>query len=332
MSRPTVTVIMPIRNEAAFISKSLSAVLNQQFPADDMEILIADGMSDDNTLAIIRQLPGHERVRIIPNPGRIQAIGLNLAIQEALGTYVIRVDGHTLIAQDYVQQCIRALEETGAANVGGPMNPVGLTPMGRAIAAAGKSAFAVPSTFHISMAAAYTDTVYMGAWPRAVLQQLGGYNEQLAVNEDYELNYRIRQAGGKIYFSPDIRSEYIGRQTLRSLAHQYFRYGSSKIKVLQEHPHSLRPRQIIAPVFVLGLVVGLCVAPFHRLFGRLWLAGIAAYTALNLLFSARAALRAGADVMVRIPLVFPIIHIAWGIGFWVALLRKLIRQRSLEGS
>jgi succinoglycan biosynthesis protein ExoA len=332
MPYPSVTIIMPIRNEAAFISRSLGAVLGQQFPASEMEILIADGVSDDNTLAIIKQLPGQERVRIIPNPGRIQAIGLNLAIREARGTYVIRVDGHTLIAPDYVQQCIRALEETGAANVGGPMNPVGLTPMGKAIAAAGKSAFAVPSTFHVSTTAAYTDTVYMGAWPRAILQQLGGYNEQLAVNEDYELNYRIRKAGGKIYFSPDIRSEYIGRQTLQALARQYFRYGQSKIRVLQNHPQSLRPRQVVAPLFVLGTVAGLCIAPFHRLLGRLWLAGIAAYAALNLLFSVRIALRAGLDLMLRIPLVFSIIHIAWGIGFWAELLRSLFHQRSTEGN
>src|SRR5690606_22643995 len=196
------------------------------------------------------------RVRIFPNPERIQSAGLNIVIPQAQGKYVIRIDGHTIIAPDYVRRCVELLEETGAHNVGGAMDPAGITPMGKAIAAAGKSPFAVPSAFHVSSTPQFTDTVYLGAWPRQVFDQVGLYNTKVGVNEDYELNYRIRQAGGKIYFSPEIKSVYYGRQTLSALARQYFRYGKSKVKTLANHPKSLRPRQLIAPVFVAGLMLG----------------------------------------------------------------------------
>src|SRR5690606_9670824 len=129
-SDPLVTVIMPIRNEVRFIEQSLGAVLAQDYPIERLEILVADGMSDDGTLDIIHALPGAERVRIIPNPGRKQAEGLNIAIPGARGEYIIRVDGHTVIASDYVRECVRAFRETGAANVGGTMDPVGITPTG----------------------------------------------------------------------------------------------------------------------------------------------------------------------------------------------------------
>ncbi|MDL1901223.1 glycosyltransferase family 2 protein [Anaerolineae bacterium CFX9] len=251
-----VSIILPIRNEAAFIAECLGAVLAQDYPPDKLEILIADGMSDDNTLDIIRSLPGAERVTIIPNPDRIQAAGLNRAIEQATGDIIVRVDGHAVIAPDYVRMCVKTLRITGADNVGGAMNPVGITPMGKAIAAAGKSSFAVPTAFHVSQTPQYTDTVYLGAWPRTVFERVGRYRLDVGVNEDYELNFRIRASGGKIFYTPEIRSLYYGRQTLSALWKQYFRYGTSKVKTLRKHPASLRPRQLVAPVFVAGLIGG----------------------------------------------------------------------------
>ncbi|MCC6805186.1 MAG: glycosyltransferase family 2 protein, partial [Anaerolineae bacterium] len=298
---PLVTVIMPIRNEEAFIARSLGAVLQQDYPAERIEVLIADGMSDDDTLAVIRSLPGAERVRVIANPDRLQAPGMNRAIQEARGEIIIRVDGHTVIAPDYVRQCVRALTETGADNVGGAMDPVGVTPMGKAIAAAGKSPFAVPTAFHVSQTAQFTDTVYMGAWRRDVFERVGLYDETFKINEDYELNYRIRKAGGKIYFTPDIRSQYFGRQTLDALARQYFRYGVGKTRTLRAHPASIKPRQLVAPLFVLGLVAGALLSLLSPVFTLLWLAGIALYGVVNAVFSLRAAPPGEPGTLLRIP-------------------------------
>ncbi|MCC7207902.1 MAG: glycosyltransferase family 2 protein [Anaerolineae bacterium] len=326
--QPLVTIIMPVRNEAAFIERSLGAVLAQDYPSERMEVLIVDGMSDDGTCEMIRAMTGTDRVRIIPNPKRIQAAGLNLGILEATGEYVVRVDGHTIVAPDYVRSCLRTLSETGAQNAGGAMDPVGTTPMGKAIAAAGKSAFAVPSAFHVSSREGFTDTVYLGAWPRSVLLALGGYNETFAVNEDYELNYRIRAGGGRVYFSPTIRSTYYGRQTLKVLARQYFRYGMSKVATLRLHPGSVRVRQLVAPVFVAGLAIGPLLGLLHPLILTIFLATVTCYLVLNLIFSARVASRKGWALMRRIPLVFAVIHLAWGTGFWAGIIRSMGSYRS----
>lgn len=205
------------------------------------------------------------------------------------------------------------------------MNPVGVTPMGKAIAAAGKSAFAVPSAFHVSSQAAFTDTVYMGAFPRQVLVQVGGYNEHVGVNEDYELNVRLRRAGGTIYFAPDIQSLYYGRQTLTALARQYFRYGRSKVQTLREHPSSLRPRQIIAPAFVAGIASVPLLALFAPALLPVWGGVVLLYVVLTVIVSFRLAAAQGWALFGRLLLVFPTIHLAWGCGFWVGVIRPFRR-------
>ncbi len=308
---------MPVRNEEQFIERSLGAVLGQDYPHERMEILIADGLSNDGTIAIVKEMSGADRVQIFQNPRRIQSTGLNQAIIQAKGEIIIRIDGHTIVSPDYVRQCVLALQTSAAHNVGGPMDPVGLTPMGQAIATAGKSVFAVPSAFHVSQKAQYTDTVYMGAWPRAVLIRIGMFNENYDVNEDYELNYRIRRAGGKIYFSPAIRSQYYGRQNLSELARQYFRYGQSKIRTLQEHPTSLRMRQLIAPTFVVYILTIIPLLAFDSQLISLWIAVLALYCLLDLCFSIRLGMNW------RLVIVFPTIHIAWGLGFWVGAIKSL---------
>ena len=319
---PLVTILLPVRNEAAFIARCLGAVLAQDYPADRLEVLVADGESEDGTPDLIRALPGDERVRIVPNPARIQAAGLNLLIREAQGDILVRVDGHTLIAPDYVRACVNALRETGAWNVGGPMRPEGTTPMGRAIAAAGMSPFAVPSAFHVSAAAAFTDTVYLGAWPRWVFDRVGGYNEHVGVNEDYELNVRIRKAGGTVYLTPAIQSVYYGRQTLGALGRQYRRYGQSKVKTLSAHPNSVRPRHLVAPALVAALATGFPLAVFLRPIRFLTALLVLAYSAATLLASLDAASKSGWALLPRLPAVFATMHLSWGAGFWMGLVRE----------
>src|SRR5271165_4101310 len=173
MELPHVSVIMPVRNEATWIKESLGAVLSQDYPSDLLEIVLVDGESDDGTIDIVCALPGADRVTILHNPSRNQAAGLNIGIRFSSGEIIVRVDGHTIVAPDYVRQCVNALKETGSQGVGGVMRPLGITPTGKAIAAATSSRFAVPTAFHVSQTACYTDTVYMGAWPRVVLDELG---------------------------------------------------------------------------------------------------------------------------------------------------------------
>jgi succinoglycan biosynthesis protein ExoA len=318
---PYVSVVLPVRNEETFIARCLTAVLSQDYPPEKVEVLIADGMSEDRTVEIVQSLPGAERVQIIANPHRLQAIGLNTVIPRTHGEVIVRVDGHTIIESDYISQCVNALWVTGAQNTGGRMDPVGITPMGKAIAIAGKSPFAVPTAFHVSTKAQFTDTVYMGAWPRQVFNEIGLYAPDLIANEDYELNYRIRQAGGYIYFTPLIRSRYYNRQSLCELAQQYFTYGKWKVEMLRRHPRSLRVRHLAAPAFVAAIAGGLLLLPFRHLS---WLGFFIAalYLAANLIASLHAAIRSDWRFILRLPVVFFVIHMAWGSGFWAGIFSR----------
>ncbi len=330
LADPLVTVVMPIRNEASFITRSLGAVLAQDYPPDKIEVLIADGMSDDGTQDIIRAMPGAERVKIFPNPAKRQAEGLNIIIPMARGEIIIRVDGHTIIEPNYVQECVNALNTTGASNVGGAMDPIGITPIGKAIAAAGKSAFSVPTAFHVSDQPQLTDTVYLGAWKRTIFDQVGLYNNATTPNEDYELNYRIRQAGGTIYLTPRIKSQYFGRQSLSALARQYFNYGIGKIQTLRLHPKSLRMRHLVAPAFVAWIVLGAVLALLHPLILTLWGLGLLAYGVANLFFSIKVVRMAGLALLYYLPFVFLTIHLTWGTGFWYGLIRQVFSAKRTQ--
>lgn len=323
MSEPFVSVVLAVRNEAACIARCLSAVLAQDWPAERMEILVADGESTDGTPDIIRALAGSERIQLIANPGRGQAAGLNAAIARARGDILVRADGHTLIAPDYVRCSVAALNETGAACVGGRIEPVGLTPVGSVIAAVTRTPFAVPGAFHVSCTARYTDTVYLGAWPVNTLARSGGFDEGLRANEDYELNYRIRRAGGRIYLSPAIRSTYFARGTLAALARQYFWYGTGKAQMLLKHPSSLKVRQLVAPLFVAALLGGVACWYLAPITHVLWLGLLLAYAALNLGFSAFVAVRERLSPFFGLaPVVYLAIHLCWGAGFWVGWLSR----------
>jgi succinoglycan biosynthesis protein ExoA len=360
-SLPLVTVIMPVLNEARFIRHVLDAVLAQDY--DRIEVLVVDGGSTDSTRDQVSGM-NDPRVRILDNPGRLQACALNTGIDAAQGHVIVRVDGHTIVAPDYVRQCVHYLNITGADNVGGPLRYFGLTPWGRAIAAAYRSPFGVPSRFTINRGAGYVDTVYLGAWPRAVFERLGRFDERLKVNEDYEFNYRIRAAGGRIYLAPEICSDYYGRQTLGGLWRQFFRYGEGKFAVLVKYPGSARPRHLVAPAFVAALVGGAFLAPVFRAVRRLWGILLAIYGAAALIASLRAQTlplpsapiltsvdssdgRGGSmtrpgqvsdlplhqsvdnphSMITRLPVVFACMHLAWGSGFWIGAIRWLWHRK-----
>lgn len=316
---PLVTVVMPVRNEAACVAHALTAILRQAYPPDRIEIIIADGMSEDETIEIVTRVPGAERIQIISNTRQQQASGLNCAIQLARGEIIVRVDGHTVIAPDYVRRCVEALRQTGADGVGGSLNPVGKGRIGCAIAAASKSPFSVPSVYRVSVEPQNTDTVYLGAYSRLVLKRAGGYDETFACNEDYELNYRIRKSGGNIYYSPDIRSDYYGPQTVQALARQYFRYGFWKPRTLLKHPQSLRARHLAAPALVGWLIGGALFFTGSYVPLTIWSLGIFAYLVAAIICSFRATRGGRGTSALHVALVFITMHVAWGIGFWVGL-------------
>jgi GT2 family glycosyltransferase len=316
---------MPIRNESDFIARSLGAVFGQTYSHTAMEVLLADGMSTDDTRSIIRRLAlihPEVAVAIVDNPGLIVPTGMNAALPLSRGDVIIRVDGHTVIAPDYVQECLAALERTGADNIGGCMTAVGHNDFGRAVALATSSPFGVGGArFHYSQREEWVDTVYMGAWRREVFETIGRFDEELVRNQDDEFNYRLLAAGGRILLSPRIKSTYYNRSTPRTLWEQYFRYGYWKVRVMQKHPKQMRPRQFIPPLFVVTLGLTLAMTPFSIVSRWVFGAVVLSYVATNLFASTR--LAAGRDWRLSplLSLAFVTVHLSYGVGFWFGLVR-----------
>jgi succinoglycan biosynthesis protein ExoA len=318
-----VSILIPIRNEAAYIERCLQAVLDQDYPPEQIEILIADGMSDDETRLIIGDYQQtHKNIRLIDNPGKIVPTGLNIAILQAKGDIIIRVDGHTLIAPDYAKRCVETLMRTDADNVGGCMTAVGTTAFGKVVAVATSVPFGVGnSRFHYSDKEEEVDSVYMGAWPSDVFKRVGLFDEELVRDQDDEFNYRLREKGGKIILNPEIKSVYTVRSSPKLLFKQYFQYGYWKVRVLQKHPRQMSLRQFIPPLFVMGLIAALIMAMIIK-WGWLLLIGYTGlYLVANLAASMLTAYQKGWKYFWSLPVAFATIHVSYGAGFLVGLMK-----------
>ncbi len=315
---PLVSVIIPVRDEDKAIMRCLDSVMQTDYPKDRLDILVVDGMSTDRTPHIVLEYSKrYPFICLLNNPKRTQAAALNMGLQEANGEIIIRMDAHTTYAPDYIRQCIAALKTTGAANVGGMQKPIGTGYVGGAIAAAYSSPFAAgDAKYRYSDEKQWVDTVYLGAWRTQTLIDLGGFDEDWPVNEDYELNYRLRKNGGKILLSPKINCFYYVRSSLSHLARQYVRYGFWKVKTVAAHPDSLRWRQLAGPILVAALILSPALIPFSPICAAIV---PVTYIISNLIASSWTAACRGLRYLPLLPVTFVIINISWGIGFWVGL-------------
>ncbi len=321
---PLVSVIMPVRNEAAYIKRSLNAVLGQSYPQEKLEVIIADGISTDDTRKIIAELAQTSAIpiKIVENSGKIAPTGLNTAIRHAGGEIIVRVDGHCEIHSDYVQNCVRYLAADEAEGVGGPLETIGETFAAQAIALAMSSGFGVGgSAFRtVRNRKLYVDTVAFPGYTRKIIEEVGFFNEELVRNQDDEYNYRLRNLGGRILLAPDIRAKYYSRGTLTSLWKQYFQYGFWKVRVMQIHPRQMSLRQFIPAVFVLSLVLSILTALFLTSFGWIIFAGISGlYLFANLFSSIKLAVQSGFQYLFILPICFSILHFSYGLGFLIGL-------------
>ena len=282
---PFISVLMPVRNETAFIQRSLAAVLAQDYPRDRMEIVIADGLSTDGTREAIKAVQlRNPNVILIGNPGKIVSTGLNAALRVAKGEIIIRVDGHCEIATDYVSRCVSHLADPNVDCVGGPLETIGETYPARAIAAAMSSSFGVGgSAFRVgTREAKFVDTVAFPGFRRETIQRAGPFDEELVRNQDDEYSYRVRKLGGRILLAPDIQSRYYSRASFRKLWKQYFQYGYWKVRVLQKHSRQMSARQFVPPLFVIALLLLCVTAPFFVVSKWSLIATAGAYGVLNL--------------------------------------------------
>ena len=317
---PPVTVVIPVRNEERYLANCLDSVVANDYPQDRLQVLVIDGMSTDRSREIAREYAGrHSLVSLLDNPCLIAAAGLNVGLREAKGDIIVRVDAHTVCEPDYIRTCVELLETTEAANVGGVQRAVGTGYVGEAIAVATMTPFGIGGApFRHVEATMWVHTVYLGAWRRSTLEALGGFDEEWVANQDYELNIRLRQAGGRILLSPDIRCWYNARPTLKALAVQWLRYGFWKVKTLVAYPESLRWRQLAPPALVAAVIVsvGLLFVSW-----RLAMIVPVLYVGANLLAAMWNASRRGWRYLPVLPLVFATIHLSWGAGFLVGLVK-----------
>lgn len=324
-----VSILVPCYNEARSIGRLLDALRQQTFPVGQMEIVFADGLSSDGTRDVIHEFARRHRdlsIRVVDNPGRTIPSAMNRALEASNGEIVIRLDAHSAPLPDYVSRCVEVLQSSGAANVGGLwlIEPGGEGSIARGIAAAVADRLgAGDARYRIGGPAGPVDTVPFGAFRRDWLRRVGGYDESLLTNEDYELNWRIRRAHGLVWFDPRIRCVYYARPTLRALAQQYWRYGLWKARMLLRHPASLRLRQILPPTFVLGsaaLALGALRLPAART-ALLVVWGV--YLVALLERGLAVAFRAKSLAMVAtVPAALLVVHGMWGAGFLAGLVYR----------
>jgi succinoglycan biosynthesis protein ExoA len=318
---PVVSIIIPVRNERKSITACLDGVLAQDYPQDRLEVLIADGMSDDGSRAILADFCARDcRVRVIDNPGRIVSTGLNAAIRQAQGEVIVRMDAHTEYAPDYVRTCVEVLGATRADNVGGPARTRADTYWQRAIAAAYHSSFSCGgSRFHDPDYEGEVDTVTYGCWPKATFDRFGLFDEELVRNQDDEHNLRLTRAGGRVWQSPRIRSWYRPRGSLVALFRQYMQYGYWKVKVIQKHRLPASPRHLVPAGFIALLFLLVLLAPFSGWALAALAVVLGLYSCCLFWASALAARRYGLRLLPALPAVFASYHFGYGCGFLCGL-------------
>jgi succinoglycan biosynthesis protein ExoA len=318
---PPVDVIVPALNAEATLDACLDAVLDQDYDGT-ISVAVAVGPGRDATLEIATaRARADERVRVVSNPSGRTPAGLNLASAAGSAPVVARVDAQSVLPPRYLKQAVATLQRTGAANVGGVQRPVGDNGLQRVIAVGMCSPFgAGPARFRRDGYEGPTDTVYLGVFRREALDGVGGFDETLDRNQDFELNWRLRNAGEEVWLDPALVVTYRPRATFRRLASQYYQYGAWKRHVLWRNPRSLQPRQTVAPM----LVIGLLISGLELIRGRLrgWLVPSAyAGAALVVARDSRPDLPRKTDRYLLMA-VFATMHVAWGAGFLFGRVRR----------
>lgn len=337
---PKVSIIVPMRNEEKFIGRLLDSILQNNYPQDKLEIVTVDGISEDNTREVVKQYAQkYSFIKLLSNPKRTTPFAMNIGIQNATGDVSMIINAHSVIDKDFIINNILCLQETGADAVGGALNTVNVetTLIARAIPLAADSVFGSGGRRYRSGATEgwVKDTLPYCAYPKRTFEKFGHIDEELIRDQDEEFNYRILKGGGRIYFSPKVRSHLHLRPSLRKLWRQHFQYGYFKVRVAQKVGAALTWRQLIPSLFVSSLFVT-GVLSFFSIYAVLLLCTIAGlYLIGNLGSSFIIAVRNGILLLLVLPVCFLVLHFSYGLGFlmgiWAfAIRRKHLRQKPVD--
>lgn len=317
--KPAVSVIIPVLNEERFLYQAVSAILNQDYESD-FEVILALGPSKDKTNEVARDLAKDSRVKLINNPSGKTASALNEAIKNSKFDIIVRLDGHAIVDKNYLDNAVSTLMETNADNVGGLMQAEGISNFEKSVAAAMTSKFGVGNApFHVGGTPGEVDTVYLGTFRKSALARVGYFDESFVRAQDWELNYRIRKTGGKIWFNPKLVVSYRPRPNLKALSKQYFEYGQWRKQVTKKYPETISLRYLAPPITVSGLAIGFIFILLNfftkiSFFNIGWLA-IFSYLAVLILGFITIKGKISLKSRLLLFLVLPTMHLSWGVGF-----------------
>ena len=315
---PAISVILPVLNEEPHLAESVMAILAQDYTGI-FEVILALGPSRDRTNKVAEELAARDsRVKLVANPSGKTAAGLNLAIAASKSPVIVRVDGHAKIPNNYLSLAIAILQETGAVNVGGIMAAEGVSLFERSVARAMRSPLGVgASRFHTGGRAGESDTVYLGCFRKEALLAIGGFDERFTRAQDWELNFRLRESGGIVYFDPRLKVTYRPRSTVKALAKQYFEYGRWRRVVTRRHKGSINLRYLAPPFTVLAtavsLIAGALLTP---------LLFIPALVYMVFILGASAVIGETLGEIMCMPIILLTMHLSWGLGFLTSLKGK----------
>jgi len=318
---PLVSVIMPVRNEEAHIDISLGSVIGQDYPLDCLEVIIVDGMSTDHTRQLVWEQVAEVpelSIQILDNPDQIVPSAMNIGIQASRGEIIARVDGHCKIPRDYLSSCVAELMVADVQAVGGMQYPVGDDYISDAVALAISSPYFIGNSyFRYAQEKRLVDTVFLGVYPRDIFDKIGLFDEELVRHQDYDLNLRLRNQGGKILYLPNLKVEYRPRDTIASFFKQYFQYGLWKVRVMQKSRHAFRLRHFAPTGLVLAVVLGALLSLISPPISGLYLGSLVLYLLGSLAASLLVSLQARTlKYLPILPIIFMCIHFGWGTGFW----------------
>lgn len=330
MDNIIVSVIMPVYNEEKYIKQCMDSIIVQDYPFENMELLIIDGMSKDKTREILTDYAQrYHWIKILDNPQKLAPYALNKGIKESVGKYIIRLDAHSIYAEDYISKCVYYLDNTDADNVGGVMETKSISFIGNVIAKMMSSKFGVGnSQCRINGKDGYVDTVFFGAFRRNIFEKLGLFDERLIRSEDNEINYRIRKNGGKIYMNKDIKLTYYCRDSIKGIMQMAFKNGLWTIITMKVCPGTMRLRHFIPFLFVLSLIGLVGMSFFHIAFLWMLCAEMILYFGLGL-YSALEQTKNLKEILLLL-LMYPMFHISYGVGSICGLSKLFSKEFTKE--
>lgn len=330
--RPLVTSVIPCRNEVRYIGPCLESLIRCDYPKERLEVLVCDGMSDDGTREIVTGYAArHPFIRLVDNPERITPCAMNAGIRESHGDVIMPMGAHAIYSPTYISQLVSALDETGADNVGGVLVtlPVNGRPVPRALAVGLSHPFGVGNSYFRIGAAErrVVDTVPFGCYRRGVFDRIGVFDPELVRNQDDELNARLLKHGGRIMLIPEVVSYYYARGSLRQVARMFYQYGYFKPLAAWKVGQIMTVRQLVPALFVAALAVTGALAPWSA-WARFAFAGVAgAYAAAAVASAALSLPKHGLRCAAALLLVFPVLHVSYGLGSIVAVIERLVGRR-----